>query len=733
MPTPSAASVFRRTSHLLLIGVGVFAGAFASAAAMKDIDAFYAPLRVEEGSLAPDGRHVAFTVRGSRGLEVQIFETDPPRTKVTVAFDRDRNATTRILNWISPDQLLAVSSTQAIMVTDPTGRLVRPVDITNLFLQSGGEVGGDLKRPEARIIQAPDDPACLLFESNVAVPVNEDSAGIPGRPRILELHRLNVLTGEVRRLMDYDVEKETPVGATLIDRSGSPRLVYRYGAEPPYFAYRDESGSRNGGSLLQRIFSDAGWRSFDRVLPDRSTFSFLLDPRNMLTQRTIPLGFDSDPNIFFFASNLHHDTLGIYAADLRTGKRTPLALEEAGTDLVDPDAPWTNSPLIYDRHQRTLIGLNLRTVQPSVRWLDAEIESAQRKLEAIFPERRVQLLGWDTGRERFLALIGSLGDPGRYFIFQRSDSRCVEFLRRAPSLPSSEINPTESFAFATPDGIRVTGYITLPRIRGKVLPPLVVSLHDGPWQRVEAGFDRDAQALATMGFAVVKINYRGSAGFGIAHREAIRTSLDRGPLSDVLATLSWIRNRYQVDLRRVGLIGEGYGGYLAMRGLQLHPEAFQSAVAINGLTTPLDLWSSLEPELSQVLPDFDPDAPPPKAAFKAPGVRQGPDPLRALSTWLVSRQSGLGSIAVTSDLKLLNKPLFLIHDPDNRAAPFLSITNLRASLRRQGRAPEYQKLTADFARADSPERGRVYRRIGEFFNLTLYDFKVKIGEAEEKK
>ncbi|MEO6567371.1 MAG: prolyl oligopeptidase family serine peptidase [Opitutaceae bacterium] len=730
MPTPSAASAFR-TSRLLLIGVGIFAGTLASAAAIKGIDAIYAPLRVEEGSLSPDGRHVAFTVRGTSGLEVHIFQTDPPRNKVTVAVDRDRNATTRILNWISPDQLLVVSSSQAIMVTDPTGRLVRPVDITNLFLQSVGDLAA-LKRPEARIMQAPDDPACLLFESNVAVPADEFGSGIPGRPRVLELHRLNVLTGEVRRLMDYDVEKETPVGATIIDRNGKPRLVFRYGAEPPYFAYRDDT-NRTNVNVLKRLFGDGDWRALDGVLGDRSAFSFLLDPKSMLTARTIPLGFDTDPNVLFFASNLKQDTLGIYAADLRTGKQTPLAWDEPGMDLVDPELPWTNSPLIYDQHQRKLVGLNVRAVLPSVRWIDAEIETVQRKLETIFPERRIQLIGWDATRERFLALIGSLGDPGRYFVFQRSDGRCVEFLRRAPSLPSSEINPTESFAFATPDGMRITGYITVPRTRGKVLPPLVVSLHDGPWQRVEAGFDRDAQALATMGFAVVKINYRGSAGFGIAHREAIRASLDRGPLSDVLATLEWLRPRYKIDFRRVGLIGEGYGGYLALRGLQLHPETFQSAVAINGVTTPLDLWTSLEPDVVETTPAFDPDAPPPKAAFKAPGVRLGADPVRALVLWLVNRQSGLGSISVTSNLKLLNKPVFLMHDPDNREAPFLSITNLRASLRRQGHAPEYQKLTAEFARADSPERGRVYQRIGEFFNLTLYDFKVKIGEAEEKK
>lgn len=330
MPTPSAAFVWWRTSHLLLlIGVGVFAANLAGAAAMKNIEPIYVPLRVEEGSLAPDGRHVAFTVRSLRGLEVHIFQTDPPRNKAILPVDQNRNASTRILSWISPEQLLVVSSTQIIMVTDPTARVVRPVDITNLFLQSAGDVS-DLKRPNARIIQAPDDPACLLFESNVAVPSDDGATGIPGRPRLLELHRLNVLTGEVRRLMDYDVERETPVGATIIDRNGKPRLVFRYGAEPPYFAYRDEANPGTGAGFLKTFFGDGDWKALDRVLPDHSAFAFLLDPKNMMTARTIPLGFDSDPNVLFFRIESEAGYLGNLRRRCAHGKANAFGLGRTG-------------------------------------------------------------------------------------------------------------------------------------------------------------------------------------------------------------------------------------------------------------------------------------------------------------------------------------------------------------------------------------------------------------------
>jgi hypothetical protein len=161
-----------------------------------------------------------------------------------------------------------------------------------------------------------------------------------------------------------------------------------------------------------------------------------------------------------------------------------------------------------------------------------------------------------------------------------------------------------------------------------------------------------------------------------------------------------------------------------LRAVQLHPEKFLSAVVINGLVTPMDLWSSLEPPPTTV---------PPTAGFKPPGARNGPDPRRAAALWLVSRQPGLGSISVAANVKQLSNPVFLLHDPDHRSAPYLSITALRSSLRRQSRAPEFMEISEEFAQADSQERMRAFRRIGEFFNLTLHEFKVRVGEATEKK
>jgi dipeptidyl aminopeptidase/acylaminoacyl peptidase len=168
--------------------------------------------------------------------------------------------------------------------------------------------------------------------------------------------------------------------------------------------------------------------------------------------------------------------------------------------------------------------------------------------------------------------------------------------RRAPGLAPESLSHSEPFAFVTPSGERLSGYITWPQSPTVAKPALLVWLHDGPWQRIEPGFQREAQALAAMGFAVAQIDYRGSAGHGRQWRESLRGRFDTAPLEDVQAAVAWLEERHTFDRKRVALVGEGYGGYLALRGLQRQPGAFRSAVSINAPVELGDLRRSLENE-----------------------------------------------------------------------------------------------------------------------------------------
>src|SRR5690606_35738040 len=71
------------------------------------------------------------------------------------------------------------------------------------------------------------------------------------------------------------------------------------------------------------------------------------------------------------------------------------------------------------------------------------------------------------------------------------------------------------------DGLNLVSYLTLPAwtdTDGDARPnqplPMVLLVHGGPWARDMWGYNSSHQWLANRGYAVLSVNYRGSAGFG---------------------------------------------------------------------------------------------------------------------------------------------------------------------------------------------------------------------------
>ena len=94
-----------------------------------------------------------------------------------------------------------------------------------------------------------------------------------------------------------------------------------------------------------------------------------------------------------------------------------------------------------------------------------------------------------------------------------------------PWIDPKRMRPESAIKFKTRDGRELDAYLTLPAGASKKNPPpLVVVPHGGPWLRENWGFDREAQFLASRGYAVLKPNYRGSYGYDWMFRCLLYTS-----------------------------------------------------------------------------------------------------------------------------------------------------------------------------------------------------------------
>ncbi|MEV4190059.1 S9 family peptidase [Streptomyces toxytricini] len=128
-------------------------------------------------------------------------------------------------------------------------------------------------------------------------------------------------------------------------------------------------------------------------------------------------------------------------------------------------------------------------------------------------------------------------------------------------------------------GGRIHALVQRPAGRGDGPFPTVFELHGGPtWHDMDA-FAAGPAAWLDHGFAVVRVNYRGSTGYGRAWTDALKHRVGLIELEDVAAVRAWAVGSGLADPARLVLSGGSWGGYLALLGLGTQPEAWAVGLA----------------------------------------------------------------------------------------------------------------------------------------------------------
>lgn len=126
--------------------------------------------------------------------------------------------------------------------------------------------------------------------------------------------------------------------------------------------------------------------------------------------------------------------------------------------------------------------------------------------------------------------------------------------------------------------------------------PLIVWLHGGPYRQASYGYhpyhsygiyDSILELLQKNNVVVLKLDYRGSLGFGRPYAEAIKGNVGKGDVDDVMDAIAFAKKKY--NIKNVYLAGNSYGGYLALRTVTEHPQSLSGVMSINGVTD----WESL--------------------------------------------------------------------------------------------------------------------------------------------
>lgn len=145
-----------------------------------------------------------------------------------------------------------------------------------------------------------------------------------------------------------------------------------------------------------------------------------------------------------------------------------------------------------------------------------------------------------------------------------------------------DVRPPVEISFRSFDGLYIQGLLYRPEevLRGGSCPALV-QVHGGGTNSYLNGLNLTEQYLASQGYVVLAINYRGGSGFGREFQDLAvgdwmgGQALDAGAAADFLRALPYVNGR-------VGIYGGSYGGGMAMAAATRTPEKFDAVVATRG-------------------------------------------------------------------------------------------------------------------------------------------------------
>jgi dipeptidyl aminopeptidase/acylaminoacyl peptidase len=370
------------------------------------------------------------------------------------------------------------------------------------------------------------------------------------------------------------------------------------------------------------------------------------------------------------------DGKGVRAHGANGGKFEALwyiPLDGSGAKSLVADAARDVTWVERDFFSYDVVGVHFGGLAGESRWLDQRYETKVRAIRKAFPNRAAELVGRTDDFSKVIARVDSPAHPPTYYLIDFSSGKADMVGEEYPKLNGFAHGSVREISYPARDGYTVPAYLTIPAGSEPNRLPLVVLPHGGPESRDTLEFDWLSQFLASRGYAVLRPQFRGSTGFGEAHRLAGYGQWGRLMQDDVTDGVKALIADGTADPRRICIVGLSYGGYAALAGATLTPDLYACAASVAGV-------SDLPVMLGQVKFDYGSESDSVAYWQSHIGSRSDPKVIDASPARLAQR-----AIA----------PILLIHGEDDTVVPIAQSKAMARALQEARKEHQFVRLEGE--------------------------------------
>lgn len=298
----------------------------------------------------------------------------------------------------------------------------------------------------------------------------------------------------------------------------------------------------------------------------------------------VPLYFEKDNQTLLVATNAGRDTMGVFRYDPNAKRLGELVAQHARFDMgADASGSPVPGPL-RDSKTDEVVGFRVRADKTETVWIDERYQRLQRMIDQALPETLNTFVRTPDG-DRLVVTAVSDVQPARWYLLDEKKKTMEELFASRPWLTAEQLVEMRPFTLKTSDGLEISSYYFLPRNHkaGERLPT-VVHIHGGPHVRADAwgrwSFGaREAQLLASRGYAVILPNFRITPGLGSKVFYSGFGAYGRQMVQDHVDAAKWGIAQGFADPARICISGASYGGSAVLMSMAQAPEVFKCGIA----------------------------------------------------------------------------------------------------------------------------------------------------------
>ena len=155
----------------------------------------------------------------------------------------------------------------------------------------------------------------------------------------------------------------------------------------------------------------------------------------------------------------------------------------------------------------------------------------------------------------------------------------------SPDIAAEDLIEAEVIRYNSFDDLEIPAILYKPKqIKPGTKAPAVLWIHGGPGGQSRLTYRPLLQYLANHGYVVLAVNNRGSSGYGKTFFGLDNLRHGEDDLLDCVAAKSFLESTGYVDIEKIGIMGESYGGYMTLAALTLQPKEFAVGVDLYGIS-----------------------------------------------------------------------------------------------------------------------------------------------------